>query len=402
MATFKYVALGGQQSGTIEAADRASALRTLAGRGEMPTSIEEIHDAAQAKSGGFRLTTSIPRTALGSLMKELSTAVAAGLPLVPALRTIRDARSNPTQREFIEGIIESVESGESLGDAAQKAGKPFDDLIVSLVQSGERAGRLGEVLDQCATLLDRETRLKNALIGALVYPAIILLLITAAIIIVVAVIVPRVLAATEGQIEVLPLPTRIVQGVAFFFADWWWAVLIALGLLVWAAKRVYAMPGPRLSIDRFTLGVPVLGPLVRDVAVSRFTRTLGTLVSAGLPVLKALSITKRTLGNKALEGAVASVGDKVSEGRTIAEPLAKSGYFPSLLVQLVAMGEQTGRLDELLISAAEAFEEKTEQGIALFVKVLPPIIIVFLAGIVGFILLAILLPLLAMQDAIGG
>ena len=398
MATFRYVVMGAAKPGTIEAGDRASALRALVARGETPTTLEEIKE--QQGTGSLLPKRAMSRTDLGSFMNELATAVNAGLPLVPALKTIAGAGRVGAQRELVEGIIASVEEGDSLGEAVKEAGKPFDDLTVALVQSGERAGRLGEVLQQCSTLLDRETKLKRALVGALVYPLIILLLVVGAMIVVVTVIVPKVLQSVEGQLDKLPMPTQIIQNVAWFFGGYWWAVLIAIALLAWGWVQLYREPKARMAIDRTSLKIPEIGPLMRDVAVSRFTRTLGTLVGAGIPVLQALSITRATLGNKALEEAVMGVGDRVSEGRTIAEPMAKSGYFPPLLTQLVAMGERTGRLDELLLSAATAFEEKTEQGIALLTKVLPPAIILMLSGLVALIILAIVLPLIEMQEAI--
>lgn len=399
MATYRYLVMGAAKAGTIEAGDRPSALRALVARGETPTTLEEVADGS-AGAGGFRLKRPMSRADLGAFMNELATAVNAGLPLVPALKTIRDAGRAEAQREVIDGIIDGVEEGDSLGESVKQVGKPFDDLTVALVSSGERAGRLGEVLAQCSTLLDREAKLKRALVGALIYPLIILVLVIGAMIAVVTVIVPKVLLSVEGQLASLPLPTRIVQGIAEFFGSWWWAVLIGIALAIWGWVQLYRQPESRLKIDRTTLKIPVVGPLVRDVAVARFTRTLGTLVGAGIPVLQALSITRATLGNKALEEAVGAVGERVSEGRTIAEPMAKSGYFPPLLTQLVAMGERTGRLDELLLSAAIAFEEKTEQGIALLTKVLPPILIMVLAGLVALIILAIVLPLIEMQDAI--
>lgn len=400
MATYRYVVIGASKAGTIEAGDRASALRSLLARGETPASLEEV--AERTGGGGFAFKRPMGRGDLGAFMNELATAVNAGLPLVPALRTIRDAGRSDGQREVIDGIIDSVEEGDSLGEAVREVGKPFDDLTVALVSSGERAGRLGEVLNQCSTLLAKEAKLKRALVGALVYPFIILLLVIGAMLAVVTVIVPKVLQSVEGQLDVLPLPTRVVQNIAMFFGGYWWLVLIGIGLIIWGWAQLYRQPKARMNIDRTVLKIPVVGPLVRDVAVARFTRTLGTLVGAGIPVLQALSITRATLGNKALEEAVAGVGDRVSQGRTIAEPMAKSGYFPPLLIQLVAMGERTGRLDELLLSAATAFEEKTEQGVTLLTKVLPPLLIVVLACMVGFIILAILLPLLEMQQAFAG
>ncbi|MEO1131054.1 MAG: type II secretion system F family protein [Planctomycetota bacterium] len=197
------------------------------------------------------------------------------------------------------------------------------------------------------------------------------------------------------------MPTQIVKAVADFFGSWWWLVLGAIAVGVFAWTRLYSQPEFRLKVDRFVLRVPVVGVLVREVAVARFTRTLGTLVGSGLPVLASLKITRATLGNKAMEEAIERVADEVSEGKTIGEPMERSGYFPPLLVQIVGMGERTGKLDTMLLQAADAFEERTEQAIKLFTTVLPPLLICVLAVLVGFVLLAILLPLLELQESIG-
>lgn len=403
MPTFRYQA--GNSAQTIEATDRASALRQILGRGETPTLLEEVSErqAKTAGSGGFSLGAGrvMSRKELASFVRELATAVNAGLPVIPALKTIRGSGRNEAQKEMLTSVIEQVEQGDSLADAMKQVGKPFDDLVVSLVHAGEVSGRLGEVLAHAGILLERSVKLKRSLVGALIYPLIILLLVVVAVILVVTVIVPRVLSSVAGQIGSLPWPTQVVQWIAVFFADWWWAVLLGIGGLVFLCGRAYRDPEIRLKVDDLIVRTPVLGNLIRNVAVARFTRTLGTLVGAGLPVITSLRITKSTLGNKALEATVDEVIEEVSGGHTIAEPLDRSGMFPPLLVQLVAMGEKTGRLDELLMQASEAFEEQTEQAIKLFTSVLPPLLIVVLALMVGFVLLAILLPLLEMQDAIG-
>jgi len=188
---------------------------------------------------------------------------------------------------------------------------------------------------------------------------------------------------------------------ALTFGGWWWAVLLGIAGLLFLWNRLYANPPSRLAIDRILIQIPVVGRLIRDVAVSRFTRTLGTLVGSGLPVLQALRITKATLGNRALQAHIDVVADEVGSGATIADPLERSGQFPPLLVQIVGMGERTGKLDEMLLQAADAFEQRTEQAIKLFTQILPPLLICGLAVIVGFVLLAILLPLLELQESIG-
>lgn len=421
MPTFEYqLASGSSRGGTgvVEAPDRAAAIRRLRDRGEAPTMLVEVAGTgstneprastapgaagarAATSGGGFGLRRVMSRAEMGAFIRELATAVSAGLPLVQALRTIMRQGRNPAQKAMLEKLIDGVEHGQALSDSMRAFGRPFGDLVINLVHAGEVSGRLGEVLMQAARLLDRDVKLRRSLTGALLYPAIILTAVSVAVVIVVTIIVPRVLAAVEGQVVNLPMPTRVVQGVASFFGSYWWLVLLAIGGAVWGAARLYARPGPRLSIDRATLRLPVVGAMVRDVAVARFTRTFGTLVGAGLPVLQSLRITRATLGNRAMEGAIEQVCDRLAAGETISEPMERSGYFPPLLVQIVGLGERTGRLDEMLTQAADAFEDKTEQSIKLFTSVLPPLLIVVLACVVGFVVLSVLLPLIELQEMV--
>ncbi len=409
MPVFSYEITGGGDAGgpaTIEAPDRASAIRQLTAQGVLPRRIIEVSAgenrvgaASAARAALTRPTMS--RFEMSRLIGEMAIAVRAGLPLVQALRTIARQRTKASQKVLLERVIELVEQGSSLSDAMREIGRPFPELIINLVHSGEMAGRLGEVLTQAAALMNRDVKLRRALAGALIYPAIITVAVIIAITVVVTVIVPRVLAAVSGQLTTLPLPTRIVQGVAHMVGGYWWLILIIIAAILWGASRLYAHPPARLAIDRALLRIPVLGMVLRDVAVARFTRTFGTLIGAGLPVLTSLRITRKTLGNSAMEHAIEDICDEVSSGRTIAEPLEQCGYFPPMLVQVVGLGERTGKLDEMLMQAADAFEEKTEQSISLFTTVLPPILIIGLAAIVGFVVLSIFLPLIELQEAVG-
>ncbi|MCA9309956.1 MAG: type II secretion system F family protein [Phycisphaerales bacterium] len=408
MPVFAYESSNRQPGGpaTIEAPDRASAIRQLTERGVMPRSVIEVGEARQGEASLAAVRSSLSRPTMSRfemarLVGEMAIAIRAGLPLVQALRTIARQRTKPAQKALLERLIDAVEQGSSLSDAMREIGRRFPDLIINLVHSGEMAGRLGEVLTQAALLLNRDVKLRRALAGALIYPAIITVAVVIAITVVVTVIVPRVLSAVEGQLVTLPLPTRIVQGVAHLVGGYWWLILLIIALLLWGGSRLYNHPPARLALDRFMLRVPVLGSVLRDVAVARFTRTFGTLIEAGLPVLTSLRITRKTLGNRAMEHAIETICDDVSSGRTIADPLEQSGYFPPMLVQVVGLGERTGKLDEMLMQAADAFEEKTEQSISLFTTVLPPILIICLAAIVGFVVLSIFLPLIELQEALG-
>ncbi|MCC6660275.1 MAG: type II secretion system F family protein [Phycisphaerales bacterium] len=407
MPTFRYESLAAGGAGTVEAADRASAVRELLRRGVTPSEVVPLtgptrsEPGAPATGSSFTFTPSVmSRAEMATFIRELATAVQAGLPLVQGLRTIASQLHRPRQKAMLTSIIDQVEHGRSLGDAAETWGRPFTDLTVNLIRSGEVSGRLPEVLLQAADLLDRDVKMRRSLLAALLYPLILLALISAAIVVIVTVIVPQVLKSIEG-VATLPLPTRIVQGFAAFLGAWGWAVVLGIVVVIFLLKRTLARPGPRLWVDTQLLRVPILGRLLRDVAVARFTRTLGTLTAAGIPVLAALRTTRGTLGNKAMERVIDDVAEQIAAGRTIAEPLQKSGYFPPMLVQIVSMGERSGRLDQMLSQAAGAFEDRTETSLKLFTTALPPLLVALMAGIVGFIVLAILLPMLEMQDAVG-
>lgn len=409
MPTFRYET-SSSSAAVIEAPDRASAIRALLARGETPIRIDEDSGAsqpgdragaAQAPIASFLSNRPVTRAQMTMFIRELATAVNAGLPLVQALRTIARQKRTPAQQAMLNRLIDAVEHGQPLSEAMRAHGRPFTDLIISLVSAGELAGRLGEVLSQAARLLDRDAKLRSSLMSALLYPAIIAGAVSIAIVIVVSVIVPRVLAAVAGQLAVLPLPTRIVQGVAGFIGSYWWLIVITLILGAVAIRRTLAQPGPRLAFDRAMLRLPVIGGALRDVAVARFTRTLATLISAGLPVVASLRVTRDVLGNRALRHAIDDVCEQVAAGRTIAEPLERSGWFPPILTQIVGLGEQTGKLDEMLDQAAAAFEDKTEQSIKVITTIIPPALIIILACLVGFVVLSILLPLIELQESIG-
>ncbi len=419
MPTFAYRAVGsgGGGSTTIDAPDRATAVRELLRRGVTPSALEpidisrafasspsETQDFAgeQARPQGspfFKRGRALSRAELASFIRELSTAIQAGLPLVMALKTIAKQGRSDAQRQMLTRVIDAVEHGQSLGDAAQREERTFGELTIGLIRAGEASGKLGEVLKQAADLLDKDVKLRRSIQAATLYPVILLGLIVVAIVVVVTFIVPKILESVKGQITQMPWPTRVVQGLADFVGSYWWLLILGVAGVIYAAGRVYAMPEWRLAIDRSMLKVPILGRLLRDVAVARFTRTLGTLTGAGVGVLQSLRITKATLGNRAMEQVVDQVVEQVAGGKTIADPMERSGYFPPMLVQIVNLGERSGRLEELLEQAAGAFEEKTEQSVKLFTTALPPVLVVLLACVVGFVVLAILMPLLSVQEA---
>lgn len=410
MGTFVYktAAMGAAARGaTIDAPDRAAAVRTLMSRGETPLSVEPVAGQAAPgsaqplpRSAGLSLGGSVmSRGEMASMIRELGTALMAGLPLLQALKTIARQGRSPRQQEMLRSVIEQVEAGKSLADAMENWGRPFSELTISLTNAGEQSGKMAEVLMHTADLLDRDVKLRRSITSATLYPAILLTLVVVAVIVVVTFIVPNVLKQLSGTGVSLPWPTLVVKLVADFFAGYWWAVLISISAFLFWWNRYYSSPQGRLATDRRLLKVPILGNMLRDVAVARFTRTLGTLTRAGIPIVQSLRITRNTLGNRAMEQVIDDVVEQVSAGKTIADPMERSGYFPPMLVQIVNLGERSGRLDELLSQASTAFEEKTEQSVKLFTAALPPVLVVGLACVVGFVVAAILLALLQVQDA---
>ncbi len=413
MPTFRYRTLSTNgQSATIEAPDRASAVRELLRKGQTPSAIEEIaapglgprsatvDTAAPASSRSFAFRRVMSRAETAWFIRELATALQAGLPLVQALRTIGKQGRSPAQQAMLARLIDDVEHGRSLAEAAADVGKPFTELMINMIRAGEASGRLADVLAQSAELLDADVKLRRSLLSATLYPMILGVLIIAAMVVLVTFIVPGILKTVEGNLTTLPLPTVIVKGIADFMQQWWWLVLLGLGAAVFVAYRLLADPAIRLIVDAKLLRVPLLGRLLRDVAVARFTRTLATLSSAGVPILTALRVTRGTLGNKALERVIDQVCEQVSGGKTIADPMERSGYFPPMLVQIVSIGERSGRLDQMLSQAAGAFEEKTQSSVKMFTTALPPLLVVIMACAVGFMVMAILLPVIEMQGAI--
>ncbi|MCE9619399.1 MAG: type II secretion system F family protein [Planctomycetes bacterium] len=429
MASWRYDGLdrsGLESSGVVVATDRAAALRLVRSRGLTPLKVEsnEIVVSTSRISTQRTSTSTTPRpgesalprwmtlgprrptltrSELSNLIRELATAIEAGLPLMQALKIVRKQAPGKSQPVILDTLIEKVEAGQPLYEAMKSYGIPFDDMTVGMARAADASGRMPEVLHQLADLLDRSVELRRELIGATVYPMIVAALILASVTLLVTVILPQLMIPIVGQPGmVLPLPTRILLGFASFMQHWWWLVILLVFGAIIGARRWLQDDEHRRLKDYALLRTPLLGKLLRDVAVARFTRTLGTLVSAGLPILQSLRITKDTLGNAVLMRAIDEVEEKVTTGQSLAEPLERCGFFPPLLVQIVNIGERSGRLEGMLLHAATAFDRQVNTSIKIFTKALPPILLVFMAIIAGFVLAGILMPLLQLQSALGG
>ncbi len=387
------------QNGTIVATDRVTAMRMIQQKGETPLDLA-ISDT-DAVGGITKARPTISRSDLADLVRELATALEAGLPLMQALRTVRRQASNKNLRVILDFIIARVEAGVPFHTAAKEYGAPFDDMTTGMLRAADASGRTSEILHQLGDLLERSVELRREVVGAVVYPLMIGVLISVSVVVLITFVLPRVMKPIlQANLE-LPMPTQILMGVSDFVSAWWLVILAAMLLVGVACRNWIAKPLNRLRFDTFLLGLPVVGRLVRDIAVARFTRTLGTLVSAGIPILSALRIVRDTLGNQALMQAIDQVSDKVSTGTSLADPLERSGHFPPLLVQIVNIGERSGRLEQMLLHAAGSFDRQVNNSLKLFTRILPTILLVVMALVASFVLAAILLPIIELQKAAG-
>ncbi len=430
MPSFRYRSLSAQgttHQGVIAAPSRGAAVRMLGARGETPTLLELADGEAKAAGNGAggngapakRATPaaaapplsavlprlfrggrpSVGRSEMASLVRELATALEAGLTVMQALRTVRRQAAGRAMTEMLDYFLERVEGGAPLHQTAAEYGQPFDDLIVGMLRAADASGRTAEVLHQLADLLERSVELRREVIGATLYPMIVAGLVMVSAIVLVTVLVPRLIEPLAGEMR-MPLPTRMLMGVAAFLKANWLYGLAAIAALVVGWRLWIRLPANRLRVDRMKLKSPIAGKLLRDVAVARFTRTLGTLASAGIPILDALRITRDTLGNAALMQAIDQVQERVTSGAALADPLERSGLFPPLLVQVVNLGERSGRLESMLIHAASAFDRQVNTSVKLFTRALPPVLIIIMAVLGSFVLAAILLPLLELQSVV--
>lgn len=404
MPTFRYQALGPDGAtinGSLVAPDRVSAMRAIAQKGETALGLEMSAEDLAAAAGRKVVRPTIPRAELADFIRELATALEAGLPLMQALRTVRRQAASRSLQAILDFIIERVEAGVTLHQAAKEYGPPFDEMTVGMLRAADASGRNAEIMHQLADLLERSVELRREVVGAVIYPIMIAGLIAASVVILIVFVLPRVMKPILGAKLDLPLPTVVLMGISEFITTWWLAIAAAIAIAVVAARRWLAVPANRLRFDRFVLGVPVAGRLVRDIAVARFTRTLGTLVSAGIPILAALRIVRDTLGNTALMTAIDQVTDKVTTGQSLADPLERSGFFPPLLVQIVNIGERSGRLEQMLLHAAGSFDRQVNNSLKLFTRILPTILLIVMALVASFVLAAILLPIIELQKAVG-
>ncbi|HET7206629.1 MAG TPA: type II secretion system F family protein [Terriglobales bacterium] len=334
--------------------------------------------------------------------RQFSVMIDAGLPLVQCLEILAANQENPTFQKTLTGVRTTVEGGATLANAMRQYPNVFDDLSTNMIEAGETGGILDIILQRLATYVEKAVRLRAAVKSALIYPVSV---VSIAVLIVGALlkwVVPIFANLFTGLGVALPLPTRIVMGLSAFVGHFWWFFIVGAVGLVFALKQIRKHPKGKYAFDAVLLKMPILGSLLRKIAVARFTRTLGTLITSGVPILEGLAITARTSGNAVLEEALMKVRKAIEEGRTIVDPLKECGVFPNMVTQMIGVGEATGAMDSMLQKIADFYEEEVDAGTKDLLALLEPAIIGMLGVTIGGIVISLYMPLFAMIAKLAG
>ena len=387
---------GEKRKGAVEAPDQAGALAqvrrlriTDAVVKEKPKDLLENIAFFQPKVTGKDIVV---------FTRQLSTMIDAGLPLVQGLEILEKQQSNSTFKKTLQEIRSDVEAGSTLADSMRKKPKIFDSLFTNMIEAGETGGILDTILSRLAVFMEKSMALKKKIKGAMTYPTVCLAISILILIVILVFVVPVFKSMFEGFGHSLPLPTQIVVMLSEFFKSNFIFITIAFFMMVFVFKKIYGTTKGRMFIDRAILKSPVFGMLLRKVAVAKFTRTLSTMLGAGVPILEALQVVARTAGNKVIEQAVLRVGDSIAEGRPIAEPLEESGVFPNMVVQMINVGESVGALDAMLEKIADFYDEEVDQAVDNLTALIEPFMMVFLGGMIGGIVVAMYLPIFKLSS----
>jgi type IV pilus assembly protein PilC len=332
--------------------------------------------------------------------RQLSTMIDAGLPLVQCLQILGKQQSNPTFKSVLTAIQNDVETGTTLADSMRKHPKVFDGLYSNMIEAGELGGILDTILSRLAVFKEKAMALQKKIKGAMTYPAICLGISLVILVVILVFVVPVFDKMFKDFGSTLPVPTQIVIDLSNFFKSNIIFIIIAAVAISWIVKKIYATDKGRLKMDHMILWSPVIGPLIRKVAVSKFTRTLSTLLQSGVPILDSLQVVARTSGNKIIERAVIRVAASIAEGRPIAEPLEESGVFPNMVVQMINVGESVGALDTMLEKIADFYDEEVDQAVENLTAMIEPFMMVFLGGMIGGLVVAMYLPIFKIASVV--
>lgn len=402
MATFVWIGRnrqGGIQKGELAGKSREDVARTLRKQNILATSIQRKLSAMEIEIPGMGQKVTPKDVVI--FTRQFSTMIDAGLPLVQCLEILADQCENKTLSKVINDVRMEVEAGATYADSLRKHPKVFDDLYVNMVAAGEAGGILDVIQRRLATHMEKSIKLKKKIKGAMVYPSSIVGIATVVMIVLMVFVIPvfaKMFTDTGGE---LPGPTLLVLNASDFVVDNIWFLLGGAVGSFFGVRALYKTPVGRREMDRLALQLPVFGDLIRKASVAKFTRTLGTLISSGVPILEGLSIVAATAGNKIVEQAINHARSSISEGKNVAEPLAESKVFPPMVVQMIGVGEATGAMDTMLSKIADFYDDEVDDAVAALTSMLEPMLMVFLGVTIGFIVIAMYLPIFEMASVVG-
>jgi type IV pilus assembly protein PilC len=401
MAVFIYSGRtrGGQTlTGEMEAANREAVVAKLRTQQVIATSVRpKPKDLVIPGFGG-----GVTEKDIVIFTRQFATMIDAGLPLVQCLEILASQQENKVFKKTLMEIRQSVEGGSTFAASLKQHPKVFTSLYANMVEAGEAGGILDTILNRLAQYMEKAMGLKKKVKSAMVYPSTIISVAVVVVIFLLIFVIPTFKSMFEGFGATLPLPTQIVLGLSNFVRAYFLYGVVLIVVAIFALKAWYKTTSGKWTVDSFMLKTPVFGILIRKVAVAKFTRTLGTLISSGVAILDGLDITARTAGNKVVEAAVLKTRSSISEGKTIAEPLKESGVFPPMVVQMIAVGEQTGALDAMLSKIADFYDEEVDNAVANLTALLEPMLMVFLGIVIGGVVIAMYLPIFKLVTVVGG
>jgi len=387
--------MGEVQEGVLVSDSRDAAAITLKRNGI------EVMNIRIMTSDGKKSFGKVPSKALAIFTRQFSVMIDAGLPLVQCLEILGAQQDHKGFQRIIEAVRDDVEKGSTLQAALSKHPKAFNDLYVNMVGAGESGGILDVILQRLSGYIEKAVKLTAKVKGAMTYPVAVITIAIAVVVIIMLKVIPVFSAMYDGLGSKLPFPTQICIMISNALINYSWVIIIAIVLIVVGLRQYYKTPTGHLQIDSLLLKIPIIGDVLRKVAVARFCRTLGTLISSGVPILEGMDITARTAGNMVIQNAILKSKDAVEQGRNIATPLAETKVFPPMVVQMVGVGEATGALDAMLSKVADFYEDEVDNAVANLTSLMEPVMIALLGGIIGFIVVAMYMPIFNLANVFG-
>jgi type IV pilus assembly protein PilC len=412
MPDYKYTAIdrtGSQTSGRIEAANDEQARQKLMAKGLMVTTLASDAGAAKPAAApaapakpGFSFGAKVTQNDVTIMTRQLATLITAGLPLLRALELITKQERNPAFKTILGNVAESVSQGNNLSEALQAHPKVFDRLFVNMIRAGEAGGVLDKVLDRLAKFREKAERIQKKVKSAMVYPGVVMSVAIIIVYILMVKVVPSFQKLLDGQKTQMPPLTQFVVGISKFLTEYWWATPILIFGAYFGLKTWLSTDKGKELFDRIIFRLPKVGGFIQIVSVSRFARTFGTLMASGVPILQSITITRDTLDNVVIAKSLERVHDRVRDGEPLSVPLEQSGVFPQMVTSMIQVGEETGQLPEMLNRVADIYDEEVDNAVTALTSIIEPVLIVFLAVVVGTIVLAMFLPLIALITKMTG